>query len=71
MILTKWVDNKERQPSEEGNYLVCWSDGEICVLDYFIHENAQGWNYTPREVADKITVTHWMRLPEAPKPDTL
>ena len=65
--MSEWIRVEDRLPSEDAYYLVYWSDNEISTLDWFIHKSNSGWNYSPSEMNNNITVTHWMPLPEPPK----
>lgn len=59
-----WIDCKERVPDNDRMVIIHVSDSTDEPV-FFGYNNCGEW----RDVyAEQRTVTHWMELPEAPKP---
>ena len=63
----EWISVDERLPDENGVFLVSLKESGYENLVYFdVRPYADGeW----RNLPDKLTVSHWMPLPEPPKGD--
>ena len=81
--MMEWINYKEHQPDARGVYLIRLSDGQMKVMAYETEfarimpmvkysEESAGW-YTEEPESDRIfevtNVTHWMPLPEPPRPE--
>lgn len=56
-----WIDIKEEQPYFNNDYLVYLLNGHICI-GYWMSEDFWSTGY----YSNRLEVTHWMPLPEAP-----
>lgn len=54
----EWISVEDRLPEEDGSYAVIY-DGLKKVYVYYFESKSQGFNEN---------ITHWMPLPEPPKP---
>lgn len=63
----EWIKCSERLPEESGYYLVCCKTG--LITDMHFSAKHQLWNVHDhsRNFENKIDVTHWMYLPDAPE----
>lgn len=71
----EWISTEDKEPVENGNYLVC-IDGDVFYLTakwvknhfkflargYGLTEDFTDWRY-----CEGVKVTHWMLLPDSPK----
>jgi hypothetical protein len=64
---SEWIKCSERLPEESGYYLVCNKAGWI--TDMHFSAKHQLWNVHDhsRNLENKIAVTHWMPMPDAPE----
>ena len=58
----EWISVKDELPWIQDNYLVHLLNGHICI-GYWMSEDFWSTGY----YTNKLEVTHWMCLPEAPK----
>jgi hypothetical protein len=66
-VPSAWISVKDWLPEESGYYLVCNKAGWI--TDMHFSAKHQLWNVHDhsRNLENKIAVTHWMPLPDAPE----
>ena len=63
----KWIELKHEQP-KKNHLVLCWSESDGVVADsYDMFINGEHWFKGTREEY-RTDVTHWMPLPEPPKP---
>lgn len=66
----EWVKLSERKPPRDANYLVHWpsADPDKALVTTAWYHPREGWSLIPHAWIKGIT--HWMELPEPPKPET-
>lgn len=57
----EWISVEERLPEDDGFVLLCTSKGAI-IKGHYEHKHGR-WS----GLNNRLNVTHWMPLPEAPK----
>ena len=57
-----WINIEDDKPIFNDDYLVYLSNGHICI-GYWMSEDFWSTGY----YSNRLEVTHWMCLPEAPK----
>lgn len=57
-----WINISDEKPIFNDDYLVCLSNGHICI-GYWMSEDFWSNGY----YVNRLEVTHWMSLPAAPK----
>ena len=62
---TEWISVKDRLPDKPEEYIV-WGGQFVTTLQFFDGE----WQseFVPSKYLDQSKITHWMPLPEPPKP---
>lgn len=61
----RWVSVHEKLPEESGKYLVCTQRGNVYQTKFYSYPESRGGHWGQKDKGRSIT--HWMRLPEAPK----
>jgi hypothetical protein len=69
MKYPNWIKTSEKMPPENTPVLM-WADGEACVASYHRVENQEQEGYNLDALLWRVVnnVTHWMPIPEPPKP---
>jgi len=61
-LWVEWVPTEEQLPVKDGEVLVAWDQHETVAVGYF---GNGGWQI---KVAEYGPPTHWMPLPDGPRP---
>ena len=61
----KWISVKDRFPEDGGYFLCCYKDSLPFVASLFYYVNLE--NAFRNFDREKLKVTHWMPLPDAPE----
>lgn len=65
--MSKWISIDDDLPEEKQQVLV-YGNGHYCVCTYFCKDHWQKHLFVPYDMRNNITgITHWMKLPDAPK----
>ena len=62
----KWISIKDRLPAECGNYLVVADEIDVMTFYPDAPDIWSQWQARGHKSGNKVT--HWMTLPESPKP---
>ena len=60
----RWISVREKPPEESGKYLVCTERGNVYQTKFYSYPESKGGHWGQKDKGRSIT--HWMRLPEAP-----
>lgn len=61
----EWISVKKNLPKESGKYIVCNAKGMVYQTKFYTYPKDQGGHWGQKDKGKGIT--HWMRMPEAPK----
>lgn len=61
----RWISVHGELPEKSGKYLVCTERGNVYQTKFYSYPESKGGHWGQKDKGRSIT--HWMRLPEAPK----